>query len=223
PDATGHHPRRHAVPDAVSDPVADPRGGAAGDRGLRRRRRPPVRAGPGGPRRHGPDRGPPRRAGRDPPARVRPRRRRRPRRGRGQRGRGRHLRAVRAGDAPLRADAAAAGGAVTGGALAHGIGGRQDLPLPFEDALAGAVIALLATFIILAFAWRRSKLRGDERGLALPGWLAGVLDSPAFRWSLRVAGLVVGLWIVVALVAGPEAPVENPAPGALYVVLWVWV
>ncbi|MFS8522255.1 MAG: hypothetical protein FWJ87_12940 [Micromonosporaceae bacterium] len=112
---------------------------------------------------------------------------------------------------------------MTVGVLAHGIGGRQDLPLPFEDALAGAVIALLATFIILAFAWRRSKLRGDERGLALPGWLAGFLDSPAFRWSLRTAGLVIALWIVVALVAGPDLPVENPAPGALYVLLWVWV
>lgn len=112
---------------------------------------------------------------------------------------------------------------MTVGVLAHGIGGRQDLPLPFEDALAGAVIALLATFVVLAFAWQRSRLRGDERGLALPGWLAGFLDSPGFRWGLRAFGLLIGGWIVVALLAGPDVPVENPAPGALYVVLWVWV
>lgn len=112
---------------------------------------------------------------------------------------------------------------MTPGVLAHGIGGRQDLPIPFQDALAGAVVALLATFVILAFAWRSSRLRGDERGWALPGWLAGFLDAPAFRWSLRVLGLLASGWIVIALVAGPRTAADNPAPGALYVLLWVCV
>jgi hypothetical protein len=112
---------------------------------------------------------------------------------------------------------------VTSGVLAHGIGGRQDLPIPFADALVGAVVALLATFAILAFAWRGSRLGGDARGWALPGWLAELLDAPAFRWALRILGLLVGGWIVVALVAGPRTAADNPAPGALYVLLWVCV
>lgn len=112
---------------------------------------------------------------------------------------------------------------MTGSVLAHGIGGRQDLPIPFQDALAGAVVALLATFVILAFAWRRSRFRGDAGGRPLPRRLAGVLDAPAFRWALRILGLVASGWFVVALVAGPRPATDNPAPGALYVLLWVWV
>jgi hypothetical protein len=107
--------------------------------------------------------------------------------------------------------------------LAHGIGGRQDLPLPFPAALAGAVVALLATFVILGFAWRSSRLRGGAAGVPLPRPLAAVLDAALFRWALRVLGLVAAGWVVVALLAGPRNPAENPAPGALYVLLWVGV
>jgi hypothetical protein len=107
--------------------------------------------------------------------------------------------------------------------LAHGIGGRQDLPLPFTNALAGAVVALLATFVILSFAWRRSRFHGDAAGRPLPGWLGSFLDARAFRWALRASGLLAAGWIVVALLFGPRTVADNPAPGALYVLLWVWV
>src|SRR5215218_6780183 len=44
-----------------------------------------------------------------------------------------------------------------GGALMplHGIGGRQDLPLPFELVVAGAAAAVVASFVVLALAWKR--------------------------------------------------------------------
>lgn len=106
--------------------------------------------------------------------------------------------------------------------LAHGIGGRQDLPLPFANALAGAVIALVATFVILSFAWRRSRFDGDG-GRPLPGWLAAALDAPPFRWALRAFGLLMAALIVVGLLLGPDTAADNPAPGALYVLLWVLV
>jgi hypothetical protein len=107
--------------------------------------------------------------------------------------------------------------------LAHGIGGRQDLPLPFVDALAGAVVALLATFVVLSFAWQRSRLRGDAGGRPLPGWLATVLDAASFRWGLRALGLLAAGWVLVALVFGPDTAVDSPVPGVLYVLMWVWV
>lgn len=107
--------------------------------------------------------------------------------------------------------------------LAHGVGGRQDLPIPFSSALTGAVVALLATFLVLAAAWRTSRFRGAAAGRPLPGWLAAGLDSPVFRWALRVLGLLAAGWLVVVLVAGPEATADSPAPGVLYVVLWVIV
>jgi hypothetical protein len=54
----------------------------------------------------------------------------------------------------------------------------------------------------------------------LPGWLAGVIDAPAFRWLLRLLGLVIAGWIVVAAVLGPDDNL-NPTAGFVYVLLWV--
>ncbi|MGH3682431.1 MAG: hypothetical protein ACRDT2_19530, partial [Natronosporangium sp.] len=43
------------------------------------------------------------------------------------------------------------------------------------------------------------------------------------RWALRAAGLLAAGWLVLVLVAGPDATADNPAAGVLYVVMWVWV
>ncbi|MEJ7704186.1 MAG: hypothetical protein WKF47_11155 [Geodermatophilaceae bacterium] len=40
------------------------------------------------------------------------------------------------------------------GVLAHGVGGRQNLPLPFELLVQGAVLALLVSFLGLGLLWR---------------------------------------------------------------------
>lgn len=107
--------------------------------------------------------------------------------------------------------------------LAHGVGGRQDLPIPFSSALTGAVVALLATFLILGAAWRTSRFSGGLAGHPLPAGLARFLDSAGLRWALRAAGLLAAGWLVLVLVAGPDATADNPAAGVLYVVMWVWV
>lgn len=107
--------------------------------------------------------------------------------------------------------------------LAHGVGGRQDLPIPLSSAVTGAVVALLATFLILAVAWRTSRFRGAQAGVPVPPAVARLLDSSGFRWGLRVLGLLAAGWLAVVLVAGPDATAESPAPGTLYVVLWVIV
>lgn len=105
--------------------------------------------------------------------------------------------------------------------LAHGVGGRQDLPIPFEYALAGALAALFATFVILTRSWPRSRLRGTAAGRRLPGGLAAFLDARATRAALRVAGLLLAVWIAAELLLGPELGRDNAAPGMLYV--WIWV
>jgi len=107
--------------------------------------------------------------------------------------------------------------------LAHGVGGRQDLPIPLSSAVTGAVVALLATFLILSLAWHTSRFRGAAAGRALPAGLAAFLDSPGWRWALRIAGLLAAGWLVLVLVAGPDSTADSPAPGVLYVVMWVVV
>lgn len=104
--------------------------------------------------------------------------------------------------------------------LAHGVGGRTDLPVPFWLALYGAGIAVVLSFAALGALWPTPRLR-DDRGRPLPRPLAAALDSPAVRWVLRV---VVLLWTFVLLAAGfagggDEA--SNPLPWYLFIVLWV--
>jgi hypothetical protein len=104
--------------------------------------------------------------------------------------------------------------------VAHGVGGRQDLPLPFPLALAGALLAIAASFAVLALLWRSPRLRGRDAGRPLPRRLAAVVDSPATAWVLRILGLLVAAWIAVAALLGPDDAL-NPTAGFVYVVLWV--
>jgi hypothetical protein len=47
----------------------------------------------------------------------------------------------------------------------HGIGGRQDLPIPFGLAVGGAAVAIAVSFVVLALAWRNPKYRGNASGI----------------------------------------------------------
>ena len=104
--------------------------------------------------------------------------------------------------------------------LAHGIGGRADLPIPFWLALYGAGIAVALSFALLGLLWPHPKLRGDEAGRPLP-WLERVVDSPAFRGALRGLVLAVSALVVWVAIAGPDDTVGNLAPWVLYIVFWV--
>ncbi|RYU12857.1 hypothetical protein [Nocardioides iriomotensis] len=106
--------------------------------------------------------------------------------------------------------------------FAHGIGGAKDLPIPAEYAIAGAGAALAVSFIVLALAWRTPRFDGRNGGRPAPRWLATVVDSPVFAWTLRLLGLVFFLYVGWAAVAGPDLLV-NPTFGVFYVFLWVGI
>ncbi|MDQ1689164.1 MAG: hypothetical protein QOK42_2139 [Frankiaceae bacterium] len=104
--------------------------------------------------------------------------------------------------------------------LAHGIGGRQDLPIPFSLALWGAAGVLIVTFGALAVLWKRPRLNRPDGGVALPAGLTGLADAPATRAALRVLGILLTGYVVVAAVAGPDDAL-NPTAGVVYVLFWV--
>jgi hypothetical protein len=107
--------------------------------------------------------------------------------------------------------------------LAHGVGGRQDLPVPFSYALAGAVVTLAATFALLGVLWqepRYAEEAGKSVGRPLPRTLATILDAPAFRIILRVIGLVATGYVALAAVFGRDDAL-NPTPYAVYILFWV--
>jgi hypothetical protein len=104
--------------------------------------------------------------------------------------------------------------------LAHGVGGRQDLPIPAELAYLAAGAALVVSAVVLALAWRTSRFHGDASGRPLWAWLARIVDSPVVRGALVVFVLLLTAWVSMAAIFGRDTLV-NPAFRAVYVVLWV--
>jgi len=104
--------------------------------------------------------------------------------------------------------------------LGHGIGGREDLPLPLGLTVAGAAAAVVVSFVALGLLWRTPRLRGAEAGRPLPAGLARVLDARWTRRLLAVVGLLAFGWTMLALVFGKD-DAHNPVPWVVFVLLWV--
>ena len=100
----------------------------------------------------------------------------------------------------------------------HGIGGRQDLPLPFELVVAGAAVALVMSFLVLGLTRRTTP--ADQPGLPLGAAFTRLVDSAALAWAVRAVGLLLAGFMVAALLFGQDLA-TNPFFGFLYV--WVWV
>jgi hypothetical protein len=100
----------------------------------------------------------------------------------------------------------------------HGIAARRDLPLPFSYVIAGAVLALVISFLILIFAWRQPRF---ERvgGRPMPK-LTAVVDNPVVRLVARAAVLAAFVWAGLAMMAGQDL-LTNPIFGFVFVWLWV--
>jgi hypothetical protein len=109
---------------------------------------------------------------------------------------------------------------VLGTRIAHGVGTRQDLPIPFAAALGGAVVALVASFVALGTLWKQPRLAGAAAGRPLPTGLADGLDAPWFRWVLRALGLILTGYFLLGLLLGPDDAL-NPSAGVVYVLFWV--
>ena len=108
------------------------------------------------------------------------------------------------------------------GVLAHGVGGRGALPLPYDFLVRGAAVALLASFLGLGMLWRSPRLRAGAAGRELPAWVGRVVGSRWVRVAARVAGLVITGYVAMAAVFG-RADALNPAPYVVYVLFWVGV
>jgi hypothetical protein len=107
---------------------------------------------------------------------------------------------------------------VPGVALAHGIGGAQNLPAPLELFVAGAGAVLMIAFLVLSVAWPEPRLQrrpvvrfGDGR------WWRKV------RAAAGVAGSASLLIVVVAGFVGEPTSAGNPAPVLVFVVFWLIV
>ena len=101
-------------------------------------------------------------------------------------------------------------------ALAHGIGGRSDLPVPLEYFLVGGGVVLLLSFGALAVLWPSARMQDGPRhrgaSWAVPGWVSATVAGA----GLLGLGLVVG----AGLFGDPSAR-SNIAPVGVWVVAWL--
>lgn len=107
---------------------------------------------------------------------------------------------------------------VPGVARAHGIGGRQDLPVPLEFFVAGAGAVLVLSFLALAVLWPEPRLQD------VPAVQVGA--GRWWRWVRAVAGVVGSASLLIVVVAGfigEPSSARNPAPVLVFVGFWLIV
>ncbi|EWC59138.1 hypothetical protein UO65_5565 [Actinokineospora spheciospongiae] len=97
--------------------------------------------------------------------------------------------------------------------LAHGLGGRSDLPVPLWLALNAGAAAVLVSFLALTALWTRPRLRGAEGGRAV--------RLPVPRVALKVVGVLLLAGFLAVAWGGPSDVEHNPAPAWFYA--WFWV
>src|SRR5215218_2068000 len=107
-----------------------------------------------------------------------------------------------------------AGVAFPPGASAHGLVGRQDLPIPRWLLAWGAAVVLVASFVALAVLWREPLL--EEARERLVWRVPAALDVLAGAFG--VAAFVV---VVHAGLEGTQTATANLAPTTIYVIFWV--
>ncbi|MEV6232832.1 hypothetical protein AB0L88_33705 [Saccharopolyspora shandongensis] len=102
--------------------------------------------------------------------------------------------------------------------LAHGLGGRADLPLNGVAAIISGGLAVAISFAGLTKLWSRPWLNPDA-GRPLP--FLHFVDSPGIRWAARILTIAPAALVVAVAFLGPPETERNLAPWALYVTFWV--
>jgi hypothetical protein len=105
--------------------------------------------------------------------------------------------------------------------LAHGIGGRSDLPIPLWLLLTGATLVLIISFVALAILWPHPRLQDGPRY----GGRAPAGPVPVLLRALGLVGLLVVIGQVVSVAFRPERVATRPsiAPVMVWVVFWLVV
>lgn len=116
--------------------------------------------------------------------------------------------------------ALAAGALAPHPALAHGLVGRADLPIPEWLFAWGAAVVLIVSFVALAVLWPKPRLE-PERWRPLWERFGRVVTSPAVEVAAGVIGVLLLVLVVWSGLAGTAAPQANFAPTFIYVVFFL--
>jgi hypothetical protein len=108
-------------------------------------------------------------------------------------------------------------------ALAHGIGGVRDLPLPISFFYATAAVVLVISFILLGLLWERPVLQRHARGRALGRLLQTVLLSRLLRVVVQTISVALLVLVLMTALFGTSLELLNFAPTFVYVAFWLGV
>jgi len=104
--------------------------------------------------------------------------------------------------------------------LAHGLGGRSDLPVPLWMAVYAGTGAVVFSFVVLNAFWGAARFSAaGGRPLSPAG--QRLLGSRVLRRSAQAAGLAGGIALLLTAWVGPDDVSRNPAPTWFFV--WFWV
>ena len=105
--------------------------------------------------------------------------------------------------------------------LAHGLGGREDIPAPTWLAMYAGAVAVLVSFFALAALWAAPRLKGRTAGRPVP-LLERLAGAPGTGFLLRVVGVaLLAIFLAVAWGGPDDNGRANPAPTWIYVFFWV--
>ncbi|HZD18314.1 MAG TPA: hypothetical protein VE669_09260 [Actinomycetota bacterium] len=106
------------------------------------------------------------------------------------------------------------------GLLAHGLGGRVDLPVPRWLFVFGAGTALIVSFVLLSALWKTPRF--ESRAEDPAGWnpLQRLLTSGVVEWIVR--SIALGLSLVVAGASFRQVGATETL-GPVVVFIWFWV
>ena len=104
--------------------------------------------------------------------------------------------------------------------LGHGLVQRADLPIPESLFGGAAAVVLVVSFLALAVLWTQPKLTKD-RWRPLPGFLGPVLGSRWLEAACGAVGVALLALTVAAGLFGTRSPLDNFAPGFVFIVFWV--
>ncbi len=103
-------------------------------------------------------------------------------------------------------------------AFAHGVGGREDLPIPLSTSSAVAVAVIVISFVMLGSLWPTVRLQDGPRQRKIQaGWL-GILGALG-----RVLGVVLLVVVIAGGLIGQPRSSFSMSPFVVYVLLFLIV